>query len=99
MTEFDYKMFSDMSIIIRENVEFAYKNEELKKEIGELETYYKECLTQKDVKSWFEVYGDEKSGYSIYIAEDKKAQILEFLGFEPKVLKSIYEEAKGEENE
>ena len=77
MTEFDYKAFNDMKVIIAENVE-------LKRDIKELETYYKECLTPKDVKDWFNVYGDSESGYNIYIKEEKKEDILEFLGVEIK---------------
>jgi len=99
MTEFDYKMFSDMNVTIRENVELLHKIAELEKEAKELEAYYKECLTPKDIRNWFEIYGDEENGYNMYINQDKKAQILEFLGFEPKVLKSIYEEVKGEDDE
>jgi len=77
MTEFDYKMFGEVSETIRENVELEYKVKELEKEL-------ENRIKIDDIKGFFNVYGDEKAGYSIYINEDNKKDILELLGVETK---------------
>jgi len=74
MTEFDYKMFGEVSETIRQNVELEYKVKELEKE---LENRVKIDL----IKGFFDVFGDKENGYNIYINEDKKGEILELLGF------------------
>jgi len=74
MTEYDYRMFEEVSETIRQNVELEYKVKELEKE---LENRVKADLMVK----FFNVYGDEETGYNVYINEDYKNDILKFLGF------------------
>ena len=73
MTEFDYKMFGEVSETIRQNVELEYKVKELEKEL-------EDRVKIIDIMSFFNVFGDEETGYNIYINEDKKDEILEILG-------------------